>query len=107
MADARIEAVKRWAQARHLRRRHVVLAGINRDDLGALIFPRLDEARRLFKLPELATPAEVLAHPEVRAFFQTLVDRLWANGTGSANRVARALLLEEPPHIDAPPPGDA
>ena len=36
----------------------------------------------------------------MRAFFQALVDRLWAEGTGSANRVARALLLEEPPHID-------
>jgi feruloyl-CoA synthase len=78
----------------------VVLAGINRDDIGALIFPRLDDAKRRFHLPEQATPAEVLAHPEMRGFFQSLVDRLWAEGTGSANRVARALLLEEPPHID-------
>ena len=36
----------------------------------------------------------------MRAFFQALVDRLWAEGTGSANRVARALLLDEPPPID-------
>jgi feruloyl-CoA synthase len=78
----------------------VVLAGLNRDDIGALIFPRLDDARRLFELPEQATPAQVLAHPEVRRFFQALVDRLWREGTGSANRVARALLLEDPPHID-------
>jgi feruloyl-CoA synthase len=78
----------------------VVLAGLNRDDIGALIFPRLDDARRLFELPEQATPAQVLAHPEVRRFFQALVDRLWLEGTGSANRVARALLLEDPPHID-------
>jgi feruloyl-CoA synthase len=42
----------------------------------------------------------VLDHHVVRAFYQALVDRLWAEGTGSANRVARALLLEEPPHID-------
>ena len=78
----------------------VVLAGLNRDDIGALIFPRLDDARRRFKLSEQATPAEVLAHPELRSFFQALVDRLWREGTGSANRVARALLLDEPPHID-------
>ncbi|HMO48803.1 MAG TPA: feruloyl-CoA synthase [Rubrivivax sp.] len=78
----------------------VVLAGLNRDDIGALIFPRIDDAKRRFGLPEEATPAQVLAAPGVRAFFQALVDRLWAEGTGSANRVARALLLEEPPHID-------
>jgi len=78
----------------------VVLAGLNRDDIGALIFPRIDDARQRFGLAAGATAAEVLAHPQVRAFFQALVDRLWREGTGSANRVARALLLVEPPHID-------
>ncbi len=78
----------------------VVLAGLNRDDIGALIFPRLDDAKKRFGLAAEATPAQVLAHPEVRGFYQALIDRLWLDGTGSANRVARALLLEEPPHID-------
>jgi hypothetical protein len=36
----------------------------------------------------------------VRAFFQQLVDRLWREGTGSANRVARLHVLREPPSID-------
>ena len=45
--------------------------------------------------------AEVLAHPRVREFFQRLVDRQWRAGTGSANRVARAQVLVEPPQIDA------
>ena len=78
----------------------VVLTGLNRDDIGALIFPRLDDTRRRFGLGADTTPAQVLAHPEVRGFFQALVDRLWREGTGSANRVARAIVLEEPPHID-------
>jgi feruloyl-CoA synthase len=78
----------------------VVLAGLNRDDIGALIFPRLDDAKKRFGLAAEATPAQVLAHPEVSGFFQALVDRLWLEGTGSANRVARAVVLEEPPHID-------
>ena len=78
----------------------VVLTGLNRDDIGALIFPRLDDTRRRFGLGADTTPAQVLAHPEVRGFFQMLVDRLWREGTGSANRVARAIVLEEPPHID-------
>ncbi|WP_425256575.1 feruloyl-CoA synthase [Rubrivivax sp. RP6-9] len=78
----------------------VVVAGINRDDLGLLVFPRLDDARRRFGLPAEMDAATVLAQPAVRAFFQDLLDRLWAAGTGSANRPARALLLAEPPHID-------
>jgi feruloyl-CoA synthase len=78
----------------------VVIAGLNHDDIGALIFPRLDDAKKRFGLPAEAGAAEVLAHPGVRAFFQALVDRMWAEGTGSANRVARAIVLEDPPHID-------
>jgi feruloyl-CoA synthase len=78
----------------------VVLAGLNRDDIGALIFPRIDDAKRRFGLAADATPAQVVADAQVRDFFQALVDRLWREGTGSANRVARALLLAEPPHID-------
>jgi feruloyl-CoA synthase len=77
-----------------------VLAGLNRDDLGVMIFPRLDEARARFGLAPDLPAAEVLAAPPVRAFFQDLLDRLHAAGTGSATRPARLLLLADPPHID-------
>ena len=78
----------------------VVVAGINRDEIGLLILPRLDSCRALAGINATATPAEVLAAPAVCAFFQTLVDGLWASGTGSATRVARALVLIDPPNID-------
>ncbi len=78
----------------------VVLAGLNRDDIGALIFPRFDDAKRRFGLGADASAEQVLAEPRVRESFQALVDWLWAEGTGSANRVARALLLAEPPMLD-------
>ena len=42
----------------------------------------------------------MLRTPAVRAFFQELVDRQWLAGTGSANRVARASVLVDPPLID-------
>ena len=77
-----------------------VIAGLNRDDIGLLLFPRVDDARRRFELPADWSAAQVLAHPEVRGFFQSLLDVLWAEGTGSANRPARALVLAEPPSID-------
>ena len=78
----------------------VVIAGINRNELGVLLFPRLDACRAFAGLSADATPAEVLAAPAVRDFFQRLVDGLYESGTGSATRVARALVLREPPSID-------
>ncbi|HMM86767.1 feruloyl-CoA synthase [Azohydromonas sp.] len=77
-----------------------VITGLNRDDVGMLVFPRLDECRRLAGLGAGAPAPEVLHHPAVRRFFQRLLDRLWHEGTGSATRVARAHVLAEPPSID-------
>jgi len=78
----------------------VVIAGIDRDDVGILIFPRLDACRARAALAADAGAAEVLAAAPVRDFFQRLVDAQYRAGTGSATRVARALVLTEPPGID-------
>jgi len=78
----------------------VVVAGINRDDIGILLFPRLDNCRAFAGLSHDAPVHDVLAAPAVRKFFQHLVDGLWQTGTGSATRVARALVLGQPPSID-------
>jgi len=78
----------------------VVVAGINRNEIGVLIFPRLDACRALAALPAGAPTLDVLDAAPVQAFFQKLVDGLWASGTGSATRVARALVLADPPSID-------
>jgi len=78
-----------------------VLAGLNRDDIGLLVFPRLEDCRALAGLPDETRAEIVLGHPQVRAAFQTLVDRLWQTGTGSASRIARAVVLAERPVMDA------
>ena len=78
----------------------VVVVGMNRDELGLLIFPRLDACRAFAGLPAAAPALDVLAAPEVRNFFQRLIDGQWAAGTGSATRVARALVMADPPGID-------
>lgn len=78
----------------------VAIAGLNRDEIGALLFPRADVCAAMAGLPPGAPLAEIVAAPAVRAFFQELVDRLWAEGTGSASRVARAVLVAEPPSVD-------
>jgi feruloyl-CoA synthase len=78
----------------------VVVTGLNRSEIGVLLFPRLDECRKLAGLPAETDAQTTLNHPRVRAFFQAMVDRLWQAGTGSATRVARALPLVDPPSID-------
>ena len=79
----------------------VVIAGINRNEIGVLIFPRLDACRALAGLPaERAGAHRARRRRRVRDFLQRLVDSLHASGTGSATRVARALVLAEPPSID-------
>jgi feruloyl-CoA synthase len=78
----------------------VVVTGLGRDEIGLLVVPRLGEARRLAGLPDHTPAEEALGHAAVRGFFQALANQLWAEGTGSANRPARLLLLAEPPSID-------
>jgi feruloyl-CoA synthase len=78
----------------------VVVTGLNRSEIGVLLIPRLDECRRIAGLDADADAAAVVGHPAVRGFFLGLIDRLWRAGTGSANRVARAVVLADPPSID-------
>ena len=77
----------------------VVITGLNRREVGALVFPTT-AVRALAGLPPGAPWAEVLARAPVRARFQQLLDKLAATATGSATRVACLLLLDTPPSID-------
>ncbi|NUP84526.1 MAG: feruloyl-CoA synthase [Burkholderiaceae bacterium] len=78
----------------------VVVTGLNRDEVGALVFPRLDACRALAGLAADVPAPDVLHHPKVRGFFQALADRMWREATGSASRVARWHVMAEPPSID-------
>ncbi|AKM32916.1 feruloyl-CoA synthase [Pandoraea faecigallinarum] len=77
-----------------------VVTGINRDDIGLMIFPRVDDCRRLSGLPKEAPLTDVLASPPVREVFASLLAKLNANASGSATSVARLLLLDTPPSLD-------
>jgi feruloyl-CoA synthase len=65
----------------------VVIAAPDRDDVTALIFPNVEACRAL--------------GGGVRTKFQTLLEELAQTATGSASRIVRAILVEEPPSIDA------
>jgi len=77
----------------------VVITGLNRREVGAMIFPTA-AVRGLSGLGPEATLAEVLASAAVESHFQALLNELSRHSTGSASRVARAVLLSEPPSID-------
>ncbi len=78
-----------------------VIAGHDRDFVTVLVFPALDACRELAKLPATASAAEIVANRAVHAKFQALLNELAAEATGSSNRIARAILMPEPPAIDA------
>jgi feruloyl-CoA synthase len=79
----------------------VVIAGHEREEIGVLVFPGLAACRRLAGLSEAAAISEVLRAPGVAARFQTLLSEFSDAHAGSSTRVARAVLLEEPPSLDA------
>ncbi|MGA2213466.1 MAG: feruloyl-CoA synthase [Bryobacteraceae bacterium] len=78
--------------------RDIVFAGHDGDYVAALIFPNVEACRALVTS---GSDAEVVRHERVRAKFTKLLQELVQTGTGSSNRVVRALLMEDPPSIDA------
>jgi len=80
--------------------RDVVIAGINRDELAALVILDLDGCRVIN--PDL--PAGDLAaaanNPIIRAAFRERLARFLAGATGSSTRIAKAVLLDTPLSID-------
>ncbi|HEY2242713.1 MAG TPA: feruloyl-CoA synthase [Xanthobacteraceae bacterium] len=81
--------------------RDVVLAGAERDEVTALIFPDIDACRGI--APDLATDAPVphlLGDPRVRAAFARKLGGFAAASTGTSGRIMRAVLLAEPASLD-------
>jgi feruloyl-CoA synthase len=74
--------------------RDAVIAGHDRDDVAALIFPDLDACRML-------ADADDLDDPKVREAFRKRLAVFAGQATGSAARVERILLLADPPSLDA------
>ncbi|HJW53710.1 MAG TPA: feruloyl-CoA synthase [Burkholderiaceae bacterium] len=77
-----------------------IVTGHDRNEIGLMILPNMEPCRQLAGLGSAAPASEVLAAAPVRSMFQNLLDRLYGQGTGSANRVTRAIILVEAPSID-------
>lgn len=80
----------------------IVVTGHDRDEIGFLIFPNIPELRKLSaNLPPDAPVEAVLRQPSVRAMVARGLARLKKEGGGSSGYAARAMLMAEPPSIDA------
>ena len=77
--------------------REMVVAGHDRNEVTALLFPNVEACREL--LPG-GSDIDVVRSERVRARFHKMLQELANESTGSSNRVVRALLMEEPPSID-------
>jgi feruloyl-CoA synthase len=86
----------------------VVLAGVNRDRVAALIIPRADQCIKLAtgspsgedaRGQDLSLQAALSSQP-VKAHFLEALKRVNRSSTGSASRIEVAVVLAEPPSLD-------
>lgn len=82
--------------------RDVVIAGGDREEIAVLVFPAIEACRQLAPgLPAGASLETLLADSRVVAEFRARLNSFAKKSTGSSNRVCRAILLAEPPSLDA------
>jgi feruloyl-CoA synthase len=79
----------------------VVVTGHDRHEVGFLVFPNVEACRRLCAAGSDAGPAELLEDGAVRAVIAAGLHALAQSGVGSSTHATRALLLREPPSLDA------
>lgn len=80
--------------------RDVVIAGINRDALSALVVLDLDGCRLINPALPLGDPAAAASDPAIRQAFAEKLARFTAGSTGSSTRIDRAVLLDTALSID-------
>jgi feruloyl-CoA synthase len=78
----------------------VVLTGLDREYIGAILFLNPEACRKLATL-EVDTPNEVaFLHESVQQFIDEMLQKLKTQATGSATLVSKAIIAIEPPSID-------
>ncbi|MCF6179847.1 MAG: feruloyl-CoA synthase, partial [Geopsychrobacter sp.] len=79
-----------------------LVTGQDREDVGILGWPNLAACKGLCKdITEDITPQELICRPEVESFLRQALEKYNAAQSGSATRIARIMLMSEPPDSDA------
>jgi feruloyl-CoA synthase len=79
----------------------VVLTGLDRDWIGAILFLNVSSCRAAAGVDESTGYAALAQHALLRQKLQKMLDALGRTSTGSATRVARAVVADSPASIDA------
>ena len=80
--------------------RDVVIAGINRDEISAIVVLDLDGCRLINPTTPLDDLAVTAADPLIREAFRERFTKFLSTSTGSSTRITRAVLLDSPLSID-------
>src|SRR5882762_3966910 len=80
--------------------RDVVIAGINRDEVSAIVILDLDGCRLINPTLPFDDLAAAAADPLIIAAFRERLMKFLATATGSSTRITRAILLDAPLSID-------
>ena len=78
----------------------VVIAGLDREYIGAILFLNPDACRKLANLSAETSNKEAFQHDEVQKYIDQLLIKLGENATGSASKIVKAVVAIEPPSID-------
>jgi feruloyl-CoA synthase len=79
----------------------VVICGHDREFVTALVFPNLQMCRDMVDAGPDTPARALLSHPVIVSRFTDVFTTLAAASTGSSTFVARAIVLEDPPSMDA------
>lgn len=79
----------------------VVIAGHNQDYISALIFPKLDACRALVGEDVVDPSRDVIVNAKVQDAIRAALAHHNRTAGGSSNRIVRALIMREPPSVDA------
>ena len=79
----------------------IVITGHDKSFIGALIWPDLRTCRKLIGSgTDTLSDRQVIAHPDVREAIASKLRDFGSSNTASSMRIARAILLDEPPSTE-------
>jgi feruloyl-CoA synthase len=78
----------------------VVVTGHDRESVGLLVFPG-PSCRAFAGLPSDAALDQIVSHPAILNRMHAGLSKLASRGAGTSTYADRALLMQEPPSIDA------
>lgn len=76
----------------------VVIAGLDKEYIGAILFLNADACRNL--IGKDLSNKEAFLHEKVATFISEMLEKFNAHSTGSSTRIGKAVIAIEPPSID-------